>query len=160
MKKLLFASLATLAACATSDPPQSEMVAARAMVAQAQPVAEAAAAAELANAQASLARAEIAMQRGQYGEARLLALRAEADARLAWTMAENARARSAIGTYLLFEAEDYRQQGRIFGEDPYPLGIEQNRKMLEVLFRSSFEEGLTKQHARIEDVFDRTLLDT
>jgi 4,5-dihydroxyphthalate decarboxylase len=71
-----------------------------------------------------------------------------------------ARARSAVGTYLLFEAEDYRQQAEIFGEDPYPLGIKQNRKMLEVLFRSSFEEGLTKQQARIEDVFDRTLLDT
>jgi hypothetical protein len=96
MKKLLFASLATVAACATGDPPESEIVAARAMVAQAQPVAEAAGAAELANAHASLARAEIAMQRGQYDDARLLALRAEADARLAWTMAENARMQRAL----------------------------------------------------------------
>ena len=71
-----------------------------------------------------------------------------------------ARARSAIGTYLLFEGEDYKQQAEIFGKDPYPLGIKQNRKMLEVLFRSSFEEGLTKKRARIEDLFDRTLLDT
>ena len=39
---------------------------------------------------------EIAMQRGQYDDARLLALRAEADARLAWTMAENARMQRAL----------------------------------------------------------------
>jgi hypothetical protein len=36
------------------------------------------------------------MQRGQYEDARLLALRAEADARLAWTMAENARVQRAL----------------------------------------------------------------
>jgi 4,5-dihydroxyphthalate decarboxylase len=70
------------------------------------------------------------------------------------------RARSLMGTYLLFEAEDYRQQAELFGQDPYPLGIKQNRKMLEVLFRSSYEEGLTKKLARIEDVFHRSTLDT
>jgi 4,5-dihydroxyphthalate decarboxylase len=65
-----------------------------------------------------------------------------------------------MGTYLLFEAEDYRQQAELFGQDPYPLGIRQNQKMLEVLFRSSYEEGLTKKLARIEDVFDKSTLDT
>ena len=70
------------------------------------------------------------------------------------------RARSAMGTYLLFEAEDYKQQAELFGKDPYPLGIKQNRKMLEILFRSSYEEGLTKKQASIEDVFHKTTLDT
>jgi len=32
--------------------------------------------------------------------------------------------------------------------------------MLEVLFRSSHEEGLTKKQARIEDIFDKTTLET
>jgi hypothetical protein len=32
--------------------------------------------------------------------------------------------------------------------------------MLEVLFRSSYEEGLTKKQARIEDVFYKTTLET
>jgi 4,5-dihydroxyphthalate decarboxylase len=70
------------------------------------------------------------------------------------------RARSMQGTYLLFEAEDYKRQAEVFGQDPYPLGISPNRKMLDVLFCASHEEGLTKKQARIEDIFDKTLLDT
>jgi 4,5-dihydroxyphthalate decarboxylase len=70
------------------------------------------------------------------------------------------RAKKTLGTYLLFEAEDYKKQAECFGEDPYPLGIKQNRKMLEALFRGSHEEGLTKKQARIEDVFHETTLDT
>ena len=70
------------------------------------------------------------------------------------------RAKSMQGAYLLFEAEDYKRQAECFGGDPYPLGIKQNQKMLEVLFRSSYEEGLTKKQARIEDVFHRTSLET
>ena len=64
------------------------------------------------------------------------------------------------GTYLLFEGEDYKKQAELFGQDPYPLGIKHNQKMLEVLFRSSHEEGLTKKQARIEDIFHKTTLDT
>ena len=70
------------------------------------------------------------------------------------------RARAMQGTYLLFEGEDYKKQAELFGQDPYPLGIKRNQKMLEVLFRSSHEEGLTKKQARIEDIFHKTTLDT
>ena len=87
---------AALAACATTDPPESEMAAARAMVAQARPVAEADAPQELSAAQAKLARAELAMQRGHYGHAQILAQQAEADAKLAWTTAENIRVQRAL----------------------------------------------------------------
>jgi len=70
------------------------------------------------------------------------------------------RAAKARGTYLLFEAEDYRKQDELFGKDPYPLGIKANQKMFDVLARASHEEGLTKKQVRIEDIFHKTTLDT
>lgn len=87
---------AVLAGCATTEPPQREMTAARAMVAQARLVAEKEAPLELVAAQAKLARAEMAMQRGHYEHARLLAEQAEADAKLALTVAEQLRVQRAL----------------------------------------------------------------
>ena len=94
MKRLPMVFIAALAACATTDPPESQMAAARAMVAQArlaQPPAL-----EVNTAQEKLARAESAMQRGHYGHARLLAEEAEADARLAWSASERARMQNRL----------------------------------------------------------------
>jgi cellobiose-specific phosphotransferase system component IIA len=104
-----------LAACATTDPPEREMGAARAMVSQARPVADRDAPQELAQAQQKLARAEAAMQRGHYEHARILAEQAEADAKVAWTVAENVRVqRSAAevqdGTRAL--REEMERKGR------------------------------------------------
>jgi hypothetical protein len=90
-KTLVPLAVLALAACATTDPPEREMGAARAMVSQARPIAGQDAPQELAEAQQKLARAELAMQRGHYEHARLLAQKAEADAKLAWTVAENVR---------------------------------------------------------------------
>jgi len=81
-----------LAACASTDKPEREMGAARAMVSQARPIAAVDAPQQLAEAQLKLGRAEDAMQHKQYEHARILARQAEVDARLAWSVAENARA--------------------------------------------------------------------
>lgn len=62
--------------------------------------------------------------------------------------------------YRYFEAMDRAAQEATFGQDPYPFGIAKNRKMLELLFRSSYEQGLTKKPAAIEEVFYPGLLDT
>lgn len=70
------------------------------------------------------------------------------------------RAREFGAGYLLFVDDTFREQADIFGSDPYPQGVKANRHMLEILFRNSFEEGLTKKLARVEDVFFRTTLDT
>jgi hypothetical protein len=94
--RIAFVLVAALAACATTDPPESEMAAARAMVAQARAVAQTDARQELVAAEAKLARAETAMQRGHHGHAQILALQAEADARLAYATSENARVQRAL----------------------------------------------------------------
>jgi 4,5-dihydroxyphthalate decarboxylase len=62
--------------------------------------------------------------------------------------------------YLYFEGSDPASQAAIFGDDPFPFGVEKNRRMLELLFHSSHQEGLTKQLARIEDVFFPATPDT
>ena len=70
------------------------------------------------------------------------------------------RAREIAASYLFFVESSFREQARVFGNDPYPMGLMANRKMLEILARSSFSEGLTKKLARFEDIFYRTTLDT
>ena len=70
------------------------------------------------------------------------------------------RTKSLTSAYLLFEGEDAKNQARVFGADPFPLGVEKNRKMLEIHFRASHAQGLTKKLKRTEDVFYWTTLDT
>ena len=62
--------------------------------------------------------------------------------------------------YLYFGAMNRAEQAALYGHDPFPFGIEKNRHMLETLFRSSHEQGLTRRLARIDDVFHHSLLDT
>ncbi len=62
--------------------------------------------------------------------------------------------------YLYFEGNDPANQAATFGDDPFPFGISKNRRMLEMLFRNSHEEGLTPNLARIEDVFFPAMLNT
>ena len=82
-----------LAGCATASPPEADLAAARAALLQAEPVAHRYASAELGLAQAKLARAEQAMAREDWRTARRLAEEAEVDARYAWALAQNERAR-------------------------------------------------------------------
>jgi 4,5-dihydroxyphthalate decarboxylase len=62
--------------------------------------------------------------------------------------------------YLYFESNDRRHQAVTFGDDPYPFGVSKNRKMLEMLFHNSHLQGLTRNHAKIEEVFFPSTLDT
>ena len=66
----------------------------------------------------------------------------------------------AAPAYLYFEAMNRAEQTNLYGDDPFPFGIEKNRRMLETLFRSSHEQGLTQTLAKIEDVFHPALLRT
>jgi hypothetical protein len=96
--KLTAAALATaaLAGCGSNPPPVAEMSAARTMVRQAEPEAARYAPDLLHEAQAKLASAQAALDRGDNDEAKLLAEKAQADARLAWASAENRRTQQAV----------------------------------------------------------------
>jgi 4,5-dihydroxyphthalate decarboxylase len=62
--------------------------------------------------------------------------------------------------YLYFEGNDRKGQTVTFGDDPYPFGVRQNRRMLEMLFHNSHAEGLTRNLATIKEVFFPSMLDT
>jgi 4,5-dihydroxyphthalate decarboxylase len=70
------------------------------------------------------------------------------------------RAGFAAPAYIYFESMDRAEQENLYGKDPFPFGIAKNRRMLEMLFRSSHEQGLTRKLAKIEDVFHPGLLDS
>jgi hypothetical protein len=94
VKALTCAAVLALAACASTSPPEADLAAARAALLQAEPVAHRYAQPELKLAQAKLARAEQAMTREDWREARRLAEQAEVDARYAWALAESERVRA------------------------------------------------------------------
>ena len=48
----------------------------------------------------------------------------------------------------------------LLGDDWWPYGVQCNRSAIDVVLRYHHEQGLTKRHLTIEDVFFRDLLDT
>lgn len=71
---------------------------------------------------------------------------------------ENARCWSSA--YLFFPGEEENRQAGVFGAEPYPYGVEKNRNMLERMIQSSFEEGLIARQLEVDELFDRSTLDT
>ena len=74
-------------------------------------------------------------------------------------IAYGAAERRSIG-YLYFEGDDPQSQAATFGDDPFPYGVSANRKMLEMLAASSHDEGLTRQMARIDELFAAATLES
>lgn len=66
---------------------------------------------------------------------------------------------SRIPSGLIFGPEYLRQTRSIFGEDCWPYGIKANRDMLQTIIDYSFEQGLTKQKQKIEDLFAQSTLE-
>ena len=69
------------------------------------------------------------------------------------------RLAASIPTALVFGQEYLAKTRAIFGDDPYPYGIRDNREMIETIIDYSHEQGLTKEKARIEDLFAPSTLD-
>jgi 4,5-dihydroxyphthalate decarboxylase len=64
-----------------------------------------------------------------------------------------------IPTALFFGPEYLARTRQMFGEDPYPYGIKENRKMLETLIDYSHEQGLTAEKMKVEELFARSTLE-
>ena len=112
-------AVAALTACASGvTPPRQEMEDARAAITAARPVAVKEAPAELMNAETKFGQAQAAMQSKKFEEARSLAQQAAADARLAYNIGENTRAKrqadeaSAANQTLRQELERKSEQER------------------------------------------------
>ena len=56
-------------------------------------------------------------------------------------------------TNLVFGREYMEQTREVFGSDPYPYGVKANEQMLTTLIEYSHEQGLTKNKAKIEEMF-------
>lgn len=60
---------------------------------------------------------------------------------------------------LVFREEYLAMTERILGPDLFPYGVERNRRALETIARFSYEQGLTKAPATIDDLFAPSTLD-
>lgn len=67
------------------------------------------------------------------------------------------QARARQSAYLLFPGEDFDRQADVYGPDPYPSGLTANRRMLQMAAQQSFEEGLTRRPASVDDLFWETV---
>ena len=69
------------------------------------------------------------------------------------------RLAESIPSGLIFGREYLAKTREIFGADPFPYGIKENRSMLETLIEYSHEQGLIPQKPKIEDLFAPATLD-
>lgn len=66
---------------------------------------------------------------------------------------------SSIPSGLIFGPEYLAQTRAIFGDDPYPYGVQANRAMLQTIIDFSFEQGLTKDKQKLEELFAASTLE-
>jgi 4,5-dihydroxyphthalate decarboxylase len=63
------------------------------------------------------------------------------------------RLASDVPSGLIFGREYLAKTKSIFGDDPYPYGVNANRSMLNTIIDFSHEQGLTKEKQKIEELF-------
>jgi 4,5-dihydroxyphthalate decarboxylase len=70
----------------------------------------------------------------------------------------NSRLTERIPTALFFGPEYLNVTREMFGADPFPYGLEANRKMLETLIDFSHEQGLIPAKVKLEELFAESTL--
>jgi 4,5-dihydroxyphthalate decarboxylase len=64
-----------------------------------------------------------------------------------------------IPSGLVFGNEYLAKTREIFGDDPYPYGLQENKTMMETLIEYSYEQGLIPQKPTMEELFAASTLD-
>jgi len=54
---------------------------------------------------------------------------------------------------MIFGADYLAMTRKIFGSDPFPYGIKEDRRMLQTIIDFSHEQGMTREKLKIEDLF-------
>ena len=63
------------------------------------------------------------------------------------------RARRAADGYLLLPEDDFARQAGVYGDDPYPFGLEANGPTLDLLLATMVEEGMLAQRPDLRALF-------
>jgi 4,5-dihydroxyphthalate decarboxylase len=65
----------------------------------------------------------------------------------------------AVSRYPLAWLPTYaRKMSDMFGGDPFPFGIEENRPTFEQFLRYTYEQGIAKRHAKPEEIFPKGIM--
>jgi 4,5-dihydroxyphthalate decarboxylase len=65
----------------------------------------------------------------------------------------------AVSRYPLAWLPTYARKMRdLFGGDPFPYGIEENRPTLEQFLRYTYEQGIAHRHAKPEEIFPKGIM--
>jgi 4,5-dihydroxyphthalate decarboxylase len=75
----------------------------------------------------------------------------------AWEKSKQESYRRDRANGMLFRGDDFEEQARLFGTDPYPSGLKANRAMLARGAAQSLEEGLVRQPLDIESLWAESL---
>jgi 4,5-dihydroxyphthalate decarboxylase len=63
------------------------------------------------------------------------------------------KAREAQSAYLYFPQNHFEEQARVFGEDPFPMGLKAMRKTLQRAMQGSLEQGLIRKPLNIDEIY-------
>ncbi len=66
---------------------------------------------------------------------------------------------SALKYMLAWSIAEMEEERDLFGDNPWPYGLEANRHVLETLVQYSYEQGLIKKRMNIEALFAPNTLD-
>ncbi len=66
---------------------------------------------------------------------------------------------SALKYMLAWSIAEMEEERDLFGDNPWPYGLEANRHVLETLVQYSYEQGLIKKRMNLEDLFAPNTLD-